>query len=251
MAVIIFNREKIRLEEADGLIYCFFPKELKNDFRASFPSAKWDPVCRCWIVTKRVRKRALSWAENAIEAAKKCAELEELELQEEELRRLKGLVEDLANRVLERRREVEDLRHEILEIQNAKVKEQKLLEMLRAEEEKLESLRQQRDEEQHRLEEQRRKIDEFLSKIIDLPKLKGVVLATFAKYHRLAGSTAHEMFDRAQAEFREARDKLRENGYRLAALDYLCSANFNRPDRDSVKFMPKDAWYDLRKIEDE
>jgi len=239
----IFDHNGIKLEESNGSIYCYFPKRLKDEFCSTFPSAKWSGFC--WIVTTRVKKRALSWAEHAAEAAKKALELEELEMQEADLDRLNRLAAGLQKEIENRRREIIEEKRVIEQIAAAKEKEKALREMLNAENDKLSELRQQRAEEQRELDQQRREIDELLSQVIDLPKLKGVVLSTFAKYHQQVGATAHDMFKQAQAEFREAREKLREAGYRLAAIEYLCEANFNRPDRDAVKFMPRDAWYDL------
>jgi DNA repair exonuclease SbcCD ATPase subunit len=250
MSTTLFDRDNIKLvEDNDGIIRCYFSRELNDEFRTALPSAKWNQLDRCWTVTTRVRKRLVSWAENAVEAAKKARELEELEMQEEDLERLQRLVADLQNEIENRRREASEVKKTIERIEATIKKELEVRDMLRAENEKLLALQQQKEEKMRELEEQRREIDEMLSQIIDLPRLKGVVLNTFAKYHAQVGATAHEMFDRAQAEFREAREKLRAAGYQLAAIDYLCAANFNRPDRDAVKFMPRGAWWDLSKIE--
>jgi uncharacterized coiled-coil DUF342 family protein len=250
MSEIIFDRGGIKLEENNGTISCYFPKHLKDEFRSALPSAKWDSYNLRWMVTTRVKKRALSWAEHAVEAAEKALKLEELEMQEEDLKRLNRIAEELQREIENRRLEIIEEKRTIERIAAAKEKEKALRDMLIAENNKLFDIRRQREEEQRELDEQRREIDELISQIIDLPKLKGVVFNTFAKYHQQVGANAREMFDRAQAEFREAREKLREAGYRLAAIDYLCEANFNRPDRDSVKFMPRDAWYDLSKLAD-
>ena len=244
----IFDRNSIKLEESNGSIHCYFPKRLKDEFCSSLPRAKWNKFA--WVVTTRVRKRVLSWAEHAAEAAEKALELEELEMQEEDLERLNRLADSLQREIENRRREIIEEKRTIEQIAAAKEKEKALRDMLIAENDKLSDLRQRREKEQLELDQQRREIDELLSQIIDLPKLKSVVLNTFAKYHQQVGATAHDMFNQAQAEFRGAREKLREAGYRLAAIEYLCQANFNRADRDAVRFMPRDAWYDLSKLTD-
>jgi chromosome segregation ATPase len=248
-AKTIFESDTIRLVEDSGVISCYFPIALKDNFREALPSAKWDKYANCWKVTTRVRTRVLSWAKAVEEAAQLAKQIEEVELQEEDYKKLEKFVEEL-RATLERKKN--DYAKAIIETDNIKrLKEEaeQIKKLLEAEEEKILAAEEIRAQAKKALAQERAKIDGILSKIIDLDKLKGVVFATFAKYHNAVGATARSMFDRAQSEYFDAQEQLAKAGYRLAAIDYLCDANFNRPDRDGVKFMPPNAWYQLSKIE--
>jgi hypothetical protein len=89
----IFDRSGIKLEENNGTIYCYFPKQLKDEFCSSLPSAKWDASNFAWVVTTRVRKRVLAWAEHTVEAEEIENSSEKLE--DEELEYIKEQMQSL------------------------------------------------------------------------------------------------------------------------------------------------------------
>lgn len=51
------------IEQADGRLAVKFPFGLKDNFKGTFPSARWDSDARLWSVGKRVRKRLDAWAD--------------------------------------------------------------------------------------------------------------------------------------------------------------------------------------------
>ena len=61
----------IGIEELEGgRLGVSFPFDLKDSFKNTFPSAKWNPVDKQWTVGKRVRKRLDQWVEINSDTAK-------------------------------------------------------------------------------------------------------------------------------------------------------------------------------------
>ena len=229
----------------------YFPVEFVSLFKSIFKTAKFNSSLKCWEVGPRGEPRIKDFLEQCQKLSGVFEELEAARLSEEEIKTIEERLENVRSCVV----------HKIDEI-NTEIKNKKSAATLCAEientrallvkyEEQLDAAKKERIRANAYLQAERERVDALLSSVIDLLKLKGVVLSTFAKYHAQVGSTAHAMFDEAQAEFRLARRALRKHGLGLKALDYLSDANFNRVDRDGVKYMPHNAWYDVYEIKDE
>lgn len=218
-----------------------FPFELKDAFKEAFKTAKWDQDQRVWKVGPRSEARLKQFAEECESLATTISEKEETEMSASELEKLCKNISEIKHLITVEKNKVAALDEIRGEIEQCK-------QVLSAVKGQLDAANATHDAKKRAVDDEKKRIDAELSKLIDIDQLKGVVLATFAKYHGSVGGTARGMFNQAQNQFGDARDTLADAGLSLEALDYLCSANFNRPDRDGVKFMPRNAWYNLEQL---
>lgn len=232
--------------DIEAYLDCFkvnFPFEIRDAFLRAFPGAQYSKSSHCWLVRADSKDRldafAAKYAEQckalALDAAQ--ADLNSLAISEEVLEELRSGIYRIKHQIedqIKAKQRAGDLQ--------AMISESK--ELLAGLKQQLETAAQQAADAQEAVEREKAEIDARLAKLINLPRLKGVVLATFAKYH----GSKREMWQSAKDDFHEARDVLAAAGLKLAAIDYLCKANFNRSDRDGAKFMPRGAWYDLKPI---
>jgi DNA repair exonuclease SbcCD ATPase subunit len=217
-----------------------FPFELKDNFRNTFKTAKWNPLHKRWEVGPRSGKRLQQWIDAVQETAKCVEEAKEIEAEM-----------DLADEELERiKRELSQISKSRQEITESFKKVQQSKELLADKKEELAQAKQDLAAEKSALEKEKIELKNFLSSIFNLSAAHQAE-RDIGRSIKGVGSINRNKFDEAQAAIQDARTKLKNKGFKLEALDYLWHANFNRPDRDHPDFMNKNAWFNLTKIENE
>lgn len=225
-----------------GRYFVRFPYALKNNFRLSFPSARWHPDMKAWSVGPRSKSRLEGWVEivNASGIAEAQAELEALELSNEEKRQLIQAIEQAQRGIASAK---DSARATAVECS-------RLLEtlgMLDSKKAQLAIARADASEKAQQKAALEESITERLEQVVDVKALKSCA-QEMRKWHKHVGYPARDHFDECQANFREARSALKRSGLSLRAIDWCAEANFNRPDRDGVEHMPSNAWFDVREL---
>ncbi len=219
--------------QTDGGMHVFFPFALKDNFRKEFPNATWVPARKAWRVGSRSAKRLDQWMAAVASAAERIAVLDELQFSERELMR----VTDVANTLATKLGGLTNDLKRLLDVKDS----------LLAARTHLDDVRKSVAVKEKQIADEKAEIEALLEGIIDL-RLCHELKKSFHYYHTQVGAAARRHFNEVIAEIDVERKKLRLAGYRLVALDYMSSANFNRFDRDGLNNIPADAWYDLRKI---
>lgn len=210
------------------------PFSLKDMFRTSFPSAKWNSVEKRWHVGPRSLKRLEQWIAESKDAAEQLKVSEELPLRDDELRRLRSEIADTLKGI----DSLEELRAEANE-------SLQLIEQAKAE---LDRVREIARKERNELAAERTRIDDLLSGVIDMARMREVA-KEMAHTMNPAISTQRRRFKELQEWVIEQRGKLAEAGLSCDAVDWLATANLNRPDRDNPKHMRATAWFSVEKLE--
>lgn len=240
---------------ADGTFEVRFPYEMLDQFKPNFPSAKWNRYDKVWIVGPRGGKRLQAWFELVKEEAEAIQKgnqaLEEADLTKEEKLEIKAALTEKLKSIDAMIKEIAEKEEDKMSVLEEKLEQlEGVLSELKADEEKLNRAAEKKREMEEKISSTKKEIDAFLDRILDRKEIEAAIEEMDAN-HRKVGSVARDKFLEAKEVIGKYRDLLAEAGYRLEALDYLYYAKFNRPDRDSVHNMPKDAWYNLEKIEDD
>lgn len=201
------------------------PRALNPQFKAAFPSAKWDAGARQWVVGPRSEKRLESWIEavaaKTAEVAQAEAEILTLEEAAKELEQAKHVLTGL-------QRDLQSLQERcgsLAEVQAA-----------------LEQRRNQVDAAQadraHRLAaeaEAKADIDAKLGLMCDRDGVLQAAETMRRIQHSAPTSAGRVRFNEAQDIVRHEVKRIAEAGFAWAFADALIDINYNRPDRDRVE----------------
>ena len=204
-----------------------FPFELKDIFRDTFKSAKWNAKTRQWRVAKGAEGRLLDW----VEQVKASGILEEMKAQEtarlseENVQHLQNALQHLkaqitvektaTEKAIKARKQAEDLKNEInrFEKQFDDIKKARVAAELKAANAK-------------------KDIMEVLSTVADVNEIDNLRRGMKSDW-RLLKAVNRERFDIKQARLEEIRIELETAGIQSRALDLATEVNFNRRDRDA------------------
>lgn len=215
-------REIKALDDKVSGYYVFFPYALKDSFKATFKTAKWDAARRAWCVGPRSKKHLDQWiaaVSGAVETAEKADKAhDEMPLTEEEIRDLEKAARELIVENEKLKAEIEE--HEQLKSKVAALREK--LTALRAEKEALTAAR----------DAKRAENEKAMSGVIDVAEIDKAINEMKAARRAGIGSRNRIRFDSAQEVLNKARSALEKVGMKSRGLDFLVCMNFNRPDRD-------------------
>lgn len=213
-----------------------FPFALKDAFKASFPSARWNALQKVWQCGPRSGNRLALWAEAAGEAAEAIADAEEADFTLEEVARVRA--------------EMTELRDKIEQARAATGKASEVRKLLEQERAALQTVRSEKIAAQAEKAAGEANLKLLLSGVVNMAAVEEA-MSVMARTHNQVGATARGQFEAAQATIRKERDALRAAGFNSAGLAWLASASFNRPDRDHVRLMPEGALLNIKKWEPE
>ena len=201
-----------------------FDYALKDNFKAAFPSAKWDAASRRWIVGPRSEKRLRAWAEaakGAQEAAQEAAAVEEASTELHDAERKLVLIEE------ERRKWIS--KHASLVSIKSLLSEKR---------EEIASAAQACSKAKAAADAERAEVIRILSDLVDMAEINDA-LKQMGRWQKAAGSTAKTQYNQAQRVIIKARDTLADAGLASRGLNWLAEANFNRPHRDGGAVRPR------------
>jgi DNA repair exonuclease SbcCD ATPase subunit len=217
-----------------------FPFELKDSFRQTFPTARWNKVSRSWETGPRSESRLQQWAQECRSAVDQLSQIEELEMKAEELEKLRAQIAEVSREITAKLQTIESKEALTQKLQQTAIE----LIASRDKLEKVESrLRQARSAQSDAL----KSVHAALEGIVDFEELKSAC-EMMSRWHRQVGATAREKFEEGQQTLLDIQEALSEAGWQNDGVDYMCAANFNRPDRDHFSLMPVGALQSFSKI---
>ena len=204
-----------------------FPFILKNAFRDTFKSAKWNSVAKQWEVGSRSGKRLEQWvatvkAENTVE---KLEASDEKEMSENELAALKNKLQRIAYGI-DSAKKLRD------EAEENKAEAALIVEKITAMEAELAEIAQQRQAIEDALQADRAKIEKMVSAVVDIAEIRRVTQEM--KRHWRPTAAEHDRFNKSQARMVEIKHELAAANLRSELVNNAVGVNFNRPDRDSA-----------------
>ena len=219
----------------------YFPFSLKDSFRETFKTARWDAMGRCWKVGVRSEKKLHQWVDLVTPV------LAELDKQDEEL-------------ITEQ--EVESVQAELKEIQT-RIDEKRQERQKYASCEKLAELKEQlKDAKAELLKEtelandKRLVAESMLNNVCDLSAINAAhkdMKEVWSLVHSDARQRTKlkDKFYNACRVLQNQNEKLMKLGFYSAGLSELSDMNLNRTDRDRPYSVSLSDIYDLRKIHEQ
>lgn len=205
-----------------------FAFELKDAFKAAFPSAKWDPDERCWKLGVRSERRLIQFSEEIKTAELAIEEAEAVEIAGEKLVELRDMIAkarksaEAASEAVGGMSAVKTLTAELnSELAEAKAKEEAQL---------------------NALAEKQAEIAKKLDGVVSINKMIGLQ-ETMAFNHDWKNRAKATNFKDAQQSAREIAAKLSQLGLYSEGLNRLINVNINRPDRDRVRDISRNDFF--------
>ena len=214
------------------------PFDLKDNFKETFKTAKWNPTEKQWEVGPRSGKRLEEWVKLASPLAEEIQKADEADLTEKEYNKIRLELTSIRE---ELERERADKENFIVVCEKLKKAKDELADLKT-------KVKQERAEKQLKLEE----VKEFMSEAISLDTIRSAhqtMIKHYNKNHN--GSRSRTPFDQARTEIREEHEKLQSLGFSSEALAYLQYCNFNRPDRDNPNKIVYDDYFKIKAIDTE
>ena len=205
-----------------------FAFELKDAFKAAFPSAKWDSDERCWKVGVRSEKRLIQFAEEIKAAEQALEEADAVEIAGEKLVEIRDMI-------AKARKSAEAAAHAVGGLVAVKT----LTAALSSE---LAEAKAQEEAELKALAEKQAEIAKRLHGVVSINQMIGLQ-ETMAWNHDWKSRAKATNFKEAQKSAREIKKKLSELGLYSQGLNRLINMNINRPDRDRVRDITRNEFF--------
>ena len=208
------------------------PFALKDSFKSTFKTAKWDNFSKTWNIKNSAvsTKKLDAWiaevdgsgvidALNAVDEE----EMDQKTIQAIQIE-LKEIRDSLSNTVSAEKR------HKTID----------LLAVVRTE---LNAEREKRNAAQAQAKDQKSQIEEYLGALVDLGEMRNAY-ATMRRTHNGVGSNCRTDFNSAQSTLVDFYNMLNKYGFHSKTLDSITDANFNRPERDNLTRYPFEKIFD-------
>lgn len=204
-----------------------FPFDLKDNFRAAFKSAKWDPVQKMWKVGPRSIKRLEQWVKTVQDAADEIATHDEREFAMRDLEALAREVSDIAERRAAQMQFAAELKETLILIEAARVE---LAEMKAA-----------YMEEQAAIADMREQIEAAVRDHCDLEKMKAA-RTKMAVVMPIRKAKATEEYNESKSIVLAEYERAKAAGFYSDAIELALRANKYRPDRDRQDLSREIIW---------
>lgn len=205
------------------------PFDLKDSFRATFPSAKWNPSSKQWEVGPRSGKRLRQWAVAAADVAQAIEERDQQELTAAELEQLRS--------------ELVELERKVRDTIASRVAIAQLASEIQAAGEKLNAVRAEVKAAEDAANAEKQRVDGLLAGVIDLPGIKRST-DKMASNMGCVSRSGKAWFAEAKEFVLVQRELLLRAGWRCRAIEKLAAASIDRA-LDSPRYIPASDWYDL------
>lgn len=217
----------IKTEARDNKHFVFFPFELKDNFRATFPSTKWNPEARAWVVGPRTKKRLDQWIAIVRDSGvvESLAARDTAELQSKEISELEFELSRL-------RKEIDIESGSLSEQTDRAARIQALRKELEAEQDRLAEIKMERANAQQKADKEKALMTEIVDGVIDLSEVH-VQLSIMRKNMGIQKAYASQNYKDAAARLSELYEELTDSGIECEGISTALNANKNRPDRDS------------------
>ena len=216
------------------------PYDLKDLFKRSFKTAKWNSNYKVWEITNNTRN------ENKLKqfingTALLASEMETIKAEEQEAEFTENELSDLEKEVTQLRSKINSTRKNIESLKEINESILSARETVKELKEELNSLETERKNE-------KAKVEEFVDSLIDTNKL-GRISSLIASKARKSFLYATEKDDlRAELAYAdEAKEILERAGFESNNLNKLAGTRINRLDRDNFNLSSED-FYDIQAI---
>lgn len=218
-----------------------FPFDLKDNFRESFKSAKWNRELKQWEVGRNSKTRLEQWANIHNEEADLLIEMKS---EQEKHPFSKFEIQEMIKESQKNKRDLEE-EVEILKKKNFNLDRSKsLLDEIESSIKLMkEEIKKETEEKLRLIEEQKKRMDG----IIDIRKIRNAQ-ELMNKIREMDYKFKEEkvQYWNAQKVIEEQMEKLDQLGLYSLGLEKLASMNFRRPDRDIPSSVGLDEIYDIR-----
>lgn len=217
----------MKIEQRGSELHVEFPIQLKDSFKATFRTAKWNSGSRTWYVSSRSRAKLEAWIKAAEEsgALMTAEEFDAMEVTERDLERM---TTDLA--ALKRSLDVERKRFAgIEEKRKANAEMLQHLSSLRAD---LDLAAAQTKAAAEAEKAETASIETVVASIINLSSIRSAHSQMIREAKQGATSKGKDRFDAHAEVIWTALCKLRENGIDSEQMRILANANYNRKHKD-------------------
>ncbi len=216
------------------------PYDLKDLFKRSFKTAKWNSNYKVWEITNNTRnENKLNQFING--TALLASEMETIKAEEQEAEFTENELSDLEKEVTQLRSKINSTRKNIESLKEINESILSARETVKELKEELNSLETERKNE-------KAKVEEFVDSLIDTNKL-GRISSLIASKARKSFLYATEKDDlRAELAYAdEAKEILERAGFESNNLNKLAGTRINRLDRDNFNLSSED-FYDIQAI---
>lgn len=221
-----------KITTADQILVSL-PFALKDSFRSTFKTAKWDGVRKTWNIKNSVvsANKLDAW----IAEVDGSGVIDALNAVDEEA---------IDQKIIEKiKLDLSEIRAGLLKNSVSAEQRQKTIDLLSVLREEFDAERNKRDCAQTTAKEQKEKIEQVLGDLIDMSEMRRAY-TVMRRTHRTVGSNSREDFNSAQSTLVKFYNMLNEYGFHSETLDKITDANFNRPDRDSLERYPFDKIFE-------
>lgn len=220
-------QNKISKNSSADQIFVSFPFALKDSFKSTFKTAKWDGVRKTWNIKNSAvsAKKLDAWIAE-VDASGVIADLNAVDEEAIDQKTIANIQADLI-----------EIRAELKKTSASAEQRQKTIDLLSFLRQDLKSEQTKRDAAQTQAKEQKAQIQEYLGVLVDLGQMRQAYTTMF-RTHNKVGSDAHKDFNAAQSTLVEFYNILNKYGLHSETLDKITDANFNRPDRDGLSRYP-------------
>ncbi len=229
----------ITINKTESGFNVFFPFELKDSFKSTFKTAKWDAGQRCWKIGIRSGKKLEKWIELVSQVVNDMIESDAEEMTAREIEAVQA--------------EIKEIQEKIHEERQAR-KKYASCEKLKEAKDKIEIAKQEYKEELNAAMSERSNAEKMLGEVCDLCEIRKAHIDMKSVYKKTSGlykRQNRERFNNACEVMSDQNDKLKKIGFYSVGLRELSFMNFNRPDRDNPFSLKYSDIFDLKKWEDE
>lgn len=227
----------MKISKIDSGFAIEFPFALKENFKKTFPSSKWNPVKKMWEVGPRSGKRLETWVAEASAAANAIEELDKQEMTASELEDLRRELSAIERKTLDTIEQCDSA------IEN-KASIARVADEIASANDRLDAARDKLKAAKSAVKTEKQRVDDLLGSIIDLAEIHR---NADIMYRNMIPSNkrAKEKFEDARSVIYDQRELLLDAGWRCRAIEKLATANVNRPDRDHPRHVLESDWYDV------
>ncbi|WP_340124488.1 hypothetical protein [Methylobacter svalbardensis] len=233
---------KLSSTKTDSGFVVSVPYELKDDFKAHFKTAKWSPTQKQWCVGPRSGKKLQQWIDqiNITFSDEALEEFDSSLMTEKEIEQLKQNIELIND-------EIKGKLDTLGKLSELKVQVEECTQLFRFKKEKLKEIISAIEIEKAEIVDEKKKLKMLIGSVIDIDDAK-LQASIMARYHKNVSSNDKRRFSDAQDEIIVYWDNLKSAGLSCQAINFLSSANKNRPDLDRASFVTEKMWFNIKDL---
>lgn len=218
---------KINIEQRGAELHVSFPISLKDDFKTTFRTAKWNSFSKTWSVTTRSRKKLEAWIAAVEESGAliSAEDFDAIELADREH-------EELVERINRLKRDLDAKNSEADDLADLRERNAKMLQHIENMKSEISAAAAKNTDERSAAASEKKKIEDVVASIIDLAAVKSAI-AKMLKEAKFGGTQrGREIFNENKEIVSDALSALEDAGITSETMTDLSYANYNRSSKD-------------------